>query len=100
MMDVNILAPWRDLSVVWLGLLTFIFLLIPLLAFFFAQLYLRRFNRWLRLPLLNAQVWALRIEQGVSGGADRIAAAAIAMHGTSAQVSTTAHGVIDFLRNK
>ena len=98
-MDVDILAPWRDLSIMWLALLTMIFCAVPLVAFYFAQLYVRRFNRWLRLPLLNAQVWALRIEQGVSRSADRIAAVPIAMHETGARISTTARGVIDFLRN-
>ncbi|MCI0475618.1 MAG: hypothetical protein L0Y55_05175, partial [Anaerolineales bacterium] len=69
----NPLAPWRDLSIVWLILLTIIPLVVPLVALYFAQLYLRRFRRWLRMPLLNAQVWALRIEQGAARASDRAA---------------------------
>ena len=72
-MDPNALAPWRDLSIVWFVLWTMVFVLIPGAFFFFALKYLRIFNRWLRLPLLNAQVWALRIQQGTARVSENIA---------------------------
>ena len=96
----NPLAPWRDLSIVWLVFWTVILLALPGIALFFAQLYLRRFNRWLRLPLLTAQVWALRIEQGAARTSERIANVPIGLHSASAQFRVTTRGVVDFLRDK
>jgi hypothetical protein len=98
-MDTSALAPWRDLSIVWFVLWTFIFMLIPGAIFFFALKYLRIFNRWLKTPLLTAQVWALRIQQGTHHASDRIAAIPINLHSRTAQVDTTVRGVIDYLRN-
>jgi hypothetical protein len=99
-MDGNVLAPWRDLSIVWLALLTLLLLAVPGIALYFAQLYLRRFNRWLRLPLLTAHVWALRIQDGTTRAADRIANVPIALFSARARVSVTTRGVVDFLRGK
>jgi hypothetical protein len=96
----NPLAPWRDLSVVWLVLLTMIFVAVPGIVFYFAQLYLRRLNRWLRLPLLTAQVWALRIEQGSARVSERIASVPIGLHSASANIRVTTRGVVDFLQGK
>ena len=96
----NPLAPWRDLSIVWLALLTMIFVAVPGIALYFAQLYLRRFNRWLRVPLLTAQVWALRIEQGTARASEHIANVPITLHSTGARFRTTTRGVADFLRGK
>ncbi|MBI5030756.1 MAG: hypothetical protein HZB51_09530 [Chloroflexi bacterium] len=98
-MDPVALAPWRDLSIVWFILWMFIFMLIPGAAFFFALKYLRKFNRWLKLPLLTAHVWALRIEQSTTRVSDRIAAFPIAIHSRAAQANVTVRGVIDYLRN-
>jgi hypothetical protein len=99
-MDASALAPWRDLSIVWLALLTMLFVAVPGIAFYFAQLYLRRFRRWLRLPLLTAHVWALRIEQGTARASERIAGAPIALHCASARFSVTTRGVVNFLQGK
>jgi len=96
----NPLALWRDFSIVWLALWTMLLLAVPGIALYFAQLYLRRFNRWLRLPLLTAHVWALRIQQGTTRAADRVAHVPIALHSAGAQFSVTTHGVVAFLRGK
>jgi hypothetical protein len=96
----NPLAPWRDLSIVWLVLLTMLLLAVPGIALYFAQLYLRRFNRWLRLPLLTAHVWALRIQQGATRAAARVAHVPIALHSTGARFGVTTRGVVAFLRGK
>jgi hypothetical protein len=96
----NPLALWRDLSIVWLVLLTMIILAVPGVAFYFAQLYLRRFRRWLRLPLLHAQVWTLRIQRGTTGASDRIADVPITLHSARARLSTTTRGVVDFWQGK
>jgi hypothetical protein len=98
-MDTTVLAPWRDLSIVWFVLWTMIFFLIPGAIFFFALKYLRIFNRWLKKPLLTAHVWALRIQQGTEHASDRIAAVPINLHSQAAQANATVRGVIDYLRN-
>jgi len=97
-MDTSILAPWRDLSIVWLGLLTMIIVAVPGVAFFYAVRGMRALNRWLRLPLLNAQLWALRIEQGTQRASDAMVEVPIQLRSRSAQVRVTLRGVIDYLR--
>ncbi len=90
----NPLAPWRDLSLVWLILLTMIFVAVPGALLYGAQLYLRKFNRWLKLPLRNAQMWALRIEQGTARVADQIAAVPITLHSAGTRVHVTTQRVV------
>lgn len=97
-MDSSILAPWRDLSIIWLALLTMILVAVPGVAFFFAVRGVRYVNRWLRLPLLNAQLWALRIEYGTKRASDTICQVPIQLHSKSAQARVTVRGVIDYLR--
>lgn len=97
-MEPSILAPWRDLSIVWLVLLTMIIVAVPGVAFFYAVRGLRALNRWLRLPLLNAQLWALRIEQGTQRASDAIVEVPIRLHSRSAQARVTIRGIIDYLR--
>jgi hypothetical protein len=96
----NPLAPWRDLSIAWMALLTGIAFIAPAVVLFFAQLYLRRFNRWLRTMLLHAHVWALRIEQGTTRTCERIVHVPITLSTMTARVSTTTSGVINFLRGQ
>jgi hypothetical protein len=97
-MDSSILAPWRDLSIIWLVLLTMIFVAVPGVAFFFAVRGVRYVNRWLRLPLSNAQLWALRIEHGTRRASDAMVEAPIRLYSKSAQARVTFRGVIDYLR--
>lgn len=96
----NPLALWRDLSIVWLILLALIPLAVLLVVFYLAQLYLRRFRRWLRLPLLHAQVWALRIEQGTARASARVANVPIGLRSAGVRAEVTARGVLHFLRGK
>jgi len=99
-MDPNALAPWRDLSIVWFALWMMLFVAIPGAVFFLMLKYLRRFNRWLKTPLLNAQVWALRIQYGTERVSHNIADAVIRVQAESTRVRTTTRGVINFLRGK
>lgn len=98
-MDANTLAPWRDLAIVWFILWTFIFMLLPGALFFFALKYLRRFTRWLRLPLLTAHIWALRIQYATDRTSKSAAALSITLHSRAAQAGATTRGIVDFLRN-
>lgn len=99
-MEPTALAPWRDLSIVWFVLWTMIFFLIPGVILFFALKYLRIFNHWLRLPLLKAQIWALRIQHVTGRASEDIAAVPITLHSKAAQAGTTTRGIIDFLQNE
>lgn len=99
-MNPDALAPWRDLSIVWFVLWMMLFVAIPGAVFFWMLTYLRRFNRWLKTPLLNAQVWALRIQYGTERVSHNIADAVIRVQAESTRVSTTTRGVINFLRGK
>ena len=97
-MDFSFLAPWRDLSIIWLVLLTMIFVAVRGVAFFFALRGVRYVNRWVRLPLLYAQLWALRIESGTKRGSEAIVEVPIRLYSRSAQARVTVRGVIDYLR--
>jgi len=97
-MDSSILAPWRDLSIIWLVLLTMLFVAVPGVAFFLAVRGVRYVNRWLRLPLSNGRVWALRIEHGTKRASDAIVEVPIRIYSRSEQASVTIRGVIDYLR--
>ena len=97
-MDSSILAPWRDLSIIWLVLPTMIILLLPGAAFYFALRGVRYVNRWLRVPLLTAQLWALRIQTGTLRASNAICEVPIKLYSTGAQVQVTVRGVIDYLR--
>jgi len=97
-MDTSILAPWRDLSIVWLAILAGIILAVPGVALFYAVRGMRALNRWLQLPLLNAQLWAFRIQQGTQRASDAVVEIPIRLHSRSAQARVTIRGVIDYLR--
>jgi hypothetical protein len=97
-MDSSTLALWSDLSIIWLVLLTMLMLLVPGVAFFFALRGVRYVNRWLRLPLLNAHLWALRIEDGTHRASRAICQVPIKLYSTNAQVRVTVRGVIDYMR--
>lgn len=99
-MNPDALAPWRDLSIVWFALWMMLFTAIPGVVFFFMLKYLRRFNRWLKTPFLNARIWALRIQYGTQRVSHDIADAVIRVQAESTRVSTTTRGVINFLRGK
>lgn len=96
-MDPTPLAPWRDLSIVWFVLWMMLFAAIPGVVFFFLLKYLRRFKRWLKTPMMTAQVWALRIQYGTQRASEKIVDVPIRVYSTSARLRTTARGIIDFL---
>jgi hypothetical protein len=71
---------------------------VPGIAFFFAVRGLRALRRWLRPQLLLAQVWALRIQYGVTRASYAVAGLPIRLHSGVAQARVTTRGIIDFLR--
>ncbi len=61
-MNPQVLAPWRDAAIILLCLEALVLVAIPGIIFYFAQLYLRRFRHWLRMPLLRVLVYTLRVQ--------------------------------------
>jgi hypothetical protein len=96
-MDTTGLAPWRDLALVLIVVEAFIIVLVPGVALFFALKGMRALNRWIRRPLLQAQVWALRIQHGTVQATNAVAGVPIGIHGAATQASVTARRVADFL---
>lgn len=82
----------------WLVLLTMLILLVPGAAFFFALRGVRYVNRWLRMPLMQAQLWALRIQTGTTRASNAVSGVPIKLYSTSARVRVTVRGVIDYMR--
>ncbi len=96
-MDTSILAPWRDAAIVLLVLEAFIIVLVPGIAIFFALKGVRALKRWLRRPLLNAQMWAQRIQHGTRRVADAAANVPISVESSATRASVTTRGIVDFL---
>ena len=96
-MDPLVLAPWRDLALILLIIYAVILVAVPGVAFYFALKGLRALKRWIRNPLLQAQVWALRIQQGTIKSTDAIAAVPIRMHVAGTRASVTARGIFNFI---
>jgi hypothetical protein len=96
-MDLTILAPWRDIAVVLLVIEAAVIVAVPGVAFFFVLKGVRAVKRWLVSPLLQAQVWALRIQHGTLRTTNAIAAVPIAINGKAVQANVTTRGIIDFL---
>ncbi len=84
------LAPWRDVALMLLCLEAFIFMLVPAAIFFFAQKYLRRFRRWLRMPLLRVYVYTLRVQNLTLNASNSIIRVPIGVRAFSARMRATA----------
>ncbi len=69
-------------------------MLIPGAIFFFAQMYVRQFRRWLRTPLLRVYVYTLRTQNITTRVTDKIADVPIKIYAVSAQVSTTVRRIV------
>lgn len=89
----NPLAPWRDLALVWLIFWTILFVAVPGIVLYFVQLYLRRFRKWLRTPMQNAQLWSRRIEQGTQRASERVAHVPITFYMLGTRLYITARRV-------
>lgn len=99
-MDNSALAPWRDLSIVWFVLWTFIFMLIPGAAFYFAVRGVRWLKRQTRQGLLHAHIWMLRIQQETARATNALGEAPIRIHSNATRWRVTARGVLNYLRGE
>ncbi len=97
-MTPSILAPWRDLAVVLLVIEMFIMALIPGAALYLAVRGVRALKRWIRMPLLQAQVWGARIQLGTARTARTVASVPINLHAAGTQASVTARTVVRSLK--
>ncbi len=94
------LAPWRDLAIVYLALLAAIFAALPGIALWYAVRGVRALKRWVRVPLLRAQIGAVRVQQGVLRASEMAIALPVAVESAQARARATARGLIDFLRGR
>lgn len=99
-MDFNVLAPWRDLALIWFVLLTMAVVAAPGVGIFFALKGVRWVKKKIRNPLLQGRMWAARIEHGTTRTTDKVAAVPIGIASTRVRVTTTARGIFDFLMGR
>lgn len=96
-MDETILAPWRDAAIILLAIEMLVIMLVPGFLFFFALRAVRAVKRWVRPLLVNAQLWALRIQRGTTRTMDAAASVPITIGSRATLVSATTRGVVNFL---
>lgn len=101
MIDPNVqeaVAFWSQVSTVFLCLLSAVFVAVPLILLFFAQKYMRLGRKKLVLPMLYAQLWAVRVENATLTAAHRVIGVPIAANTGAARVQATVEGWVKRLR--
>jgi hypothetical protein len=96
-MDYTVLAPWRDAAIILLAIEAMVIMLVPGVIVFFALRGARALTRMVRQPLVNAQLWALRIERGTTRTMDSVASVPITIAHRATLISATTRGVVNFL---
>lgn len=99
-MDWNVLAPWRDLSLIYLLIIPIIVTGAIAYGMYYVVRGMRFVNRWLKTPLLYAQVWALRIQHQTTRVSNAVAEVPIRMHSNAEQTRVVVNGVIEYLQGK
>lgn len=94
------LAFWRDIALILLCLQAFILMLVPGAILYFGWYYLRKGRKALSMPLLMAQVYALRIQHVTMRVTDKIAAIPMNIGAGSAQITTTLRTLFKGARSK
>jgi len=95
-MQDSILGPWRDLSLIILIIPMLILVLVPGVIYYFLIRGVLWVKRNIRMPLLTARVWALRIQHGADRASRATVALPIAIEGFDARVRATARGIAEF----
>ena len=91
------LEPWRDLALILLAIYAAIIVAVPGVVLFFVVRGVRALKHWIRMPLLNAHVWALRIQNTTLRTSRAIVQVPITLQSAEMRISATARGIIDFL---
>jgi hypothetical protein len=99
-MDETILAPWRDAALILLAIEAMLIAVVPLVVTFYLVKGVRAVKRWVRPLLVNAQLWALRIQRGTTRTMDAAASVPITIGSRATLVSATTRGVVNFLLGK
>jgi hypothetical protein len=99
-MDYTVLAPWRDAAIVLLALEAMVIMVVPGFVVYFALKGVRALKRGIRQPLVNAQLWALRIQRGTTRTMDTVASVPITIASRVTLITTTTRGVVNFLLGK
>jgi hypothetical protein len=96
-MDPLILAPWRNLALIYLMLPMIIVAVGPIIGLFFAIRGVRALKRVIRAPLKQSQMWAMRIQQGTSRTTNAIVDVPIRISSNATRARVTAWGVWDYV---
>lgn len=96
-MQDSILGPWRDASIIILIIPMMLMVLIPGALFFYAIRGIRWLKRFIRVPLLTARLWAMRVESGAEHASRATVALPIAVESLSARARRTARGMAELL---
>jgi hypothetical protein len=88
-MNPESISLWADIAAIFVLINVFILMLIPGAAFGFGWWYLRKGRKALVVPLLMAQVYALRVQQITMKVTDGIANVPIQISATATQIATT-----------
>ena len=99
-MDWTVLAPWRDLALIWLLIFPIVVTLAIAIAMFYAVRGIRYLKRWIKTPLLYAQVWALRIQYSTTRASFAIVEVPIRVHSNSERTRIVLRGIFDYLQGK
>ena len=96
-MQDSILGPWRDASIIILIIPMMVMVLIPGALFYFSIRGVRWVKRSIRVPLLTARLWAMRVENGTQRASRAAVALPIAVEALNARARRTARGLAEFL---
>ncbi len=96
-MDPSPLEIFRDLAIALLVLEISVFVLAIGAALYFAVRGVRFVKRWVRLPLLHAQLWALRMQHGVVRASSAIVQVPIAAESAGTRLRATIRAFGDLL---
>lgn len=91
------LAPWRDLAIILLVIEAVVIVAVPGILFYFLLKGVRAVKRFVRTLLLQAQVWAMRIQKGTVQATDAVAEVPIRMVTAGVRARATARGVTNYL---
>ncbi|MCL4396313.1 MAG: hypothetical protein M1482_16185 [Chloroflexi bacterium] len=96
-MEPSILVILRDLAVILLVLEVGAMLVGPLVALFFVVQGLRWVKRKIRSPLLQAQLWAMRIDRGATRVSGAVVEVPISIQTAAVRASITTRGVVNYV---
>ncbi len=99
-MDESIYASWRDIAIVILVLEAALLVAVPGIVFVYALRGVRALKARLRLPLLNAQLFAVRVQHSTLRASEAAIALPLALASAQARARVTMRGLGDFLRGR